>query len=63
MDQDLTLKHGNSQKKAWAVVLHETDTERDFLNMTLFAPKLKPTTDNWDLIKFNRFYTSRETIG
>lgn len=54
MDQDLNPKL--KPEENIAVILRDRDTGKVFLNMTLFAPNVKPTVHKWGFIKLKGSY-------
>lgn len=43
--------------------IHYLNLGKDFVHRTPFFWELRPTVDNWDLIKQIRFCTSKETTS
>ena len=53
MDQGPKLETWNTKiaRRKYRQSLHDTDMEKDFMNKTSFAHKLRSTIDKWDFIK------------
>lgn len=43
--------------------IHYLNLGKDFLHRTPFLGELRPTVDNWDLIKQKKLLTSKETTN